>query len=171
MNPTTTRFATLMGTASLLTLGSALSAQAQMMTAQAAPEAVPEQVLVTGSLIHGTAAVGVPVTNLGTQDFTQTGAVTIGDLFRTVPQANVAPGPSAVNSGGHQERETRVNIRGLDATGPRLIADDRRREISSAGGRSVRDRPVDHSGAWRSTAWTFSRTAHRRLTDRTPSPA
>ncbi len=123
MNPTASRFATLMGTASLLTLGSALSAQAQMapMTAQAAPEAVPEQVLITGSLIHGAAAVGVPVTNLGTQDFTQTGAVTIGDLFRTVPQANVAPGPSAVNSGGHQERETRVNIRGLDATGPRSL--------------------------------------------------
>ena len=121
MNPTATRFATLMGTASLLTLGSALNAQAQMMTAQAAPEAVPEQVLVTGSLIHGTAAVGVPVTNLGTQDFAQTGAVSIGDLFRTVPVANVAPGPSAVNSGGHQERETRVNIRGLDQTGPRSL--------------------------------------------------
>src|SRR5690349_22241836 len=117
MNPTTTRFATLMGTASLLTLGSALSAQAQMMTAQAGPEAVPEQVLITGSLIHGAAAVGVPVTNLGTQDFTQTGNISIGDLFRTVPQANVAPGPGATNSGGHQERETRVNIRGLDQTG------------------------------------------------------
>ncbi len=120
MNPTTSRFAVLMGSASLLTLGSALGAQAQMM-AQAAPEAVPEQVLVTGSLIHGTAAVGVPVTNLGVQDFSQTGAVTIGDLFRTVPVANVAPGPSAVNSGGHQERETRVNIRGLDQTGPRSL--------------------------------------------------
>ncbi len=120
MNPTASRFAIFMGSASLLTLGGALSAQAQMM-AQAAPEAVPEQVLVTGSLIHGTAAVGVPVTNLGTQDFTQTGAVTIGDLFRTVPVANVAPGPSATNSGGHQERETRVNIRGLDQTGPRSL--------------------------------------------------
>ena len=120
MNPTATRLATLMGSASLLTLGNILGAQAQMM-AQAAPETVPEQVLVTGSLIHGTAAVGVPVTNLGTQDFTQTGAVTIGDLFRTVPQANVAPGPSATNSNGHQERETRVNIRGLDATGPRSL--------------------------------------------------
>ncbi len=87
MNPTATRFATLMGTASLLTLGVALNAQAQMppMTAQATPEEAPEQVLITGSLIHGAAAVGVPVTNLGTQDFTQSGAVTIGDLFRTVP--------------------------------------------------------------------------------------
>lgn len=121
MNPTTVRFATLMGSASLLTLTNVLTAHAQAQMAQAAPEAVPEQVLVTGSLIHGTAAVGVPVTNLGVQDFTQTGAVTIADLFRTVPVANVAPGPSAVNSGGHQERETRVNIRGLDQTGPRSL--------------------------------------------------
>src|SRR5437588_9808971 len=120
MNPTASRFAVLMGSASLLTLTNALTAHAQM-TAQAAPESVPEQVLITGSLIHGTAAVGVPVTNLGAQDFTQTGAVTIGDLFRTVPVANVAPGPSAVNSNGHQERETRVNIRGLDQTGPRSL--------------------------------------------------
>jgi outer membrane receptor protein involved in Fe transport len=125
MKPTASRLATLMGSASFLTLTSFVSAQAQQVAqaqlAQAGPEAVPEQVLVTGSLIHGTAAVGVPVTNLGAQDFTQTGAITIGDLFRTVPEANVAPGPSAVNSGGHQERETRVNIRGLDATGPRSL--------------------------------------------------
>src|SRR5581483_1975089 len=113
------------GSASLFALASAVAANgqqvAQAQMAQSAPEAVPEQVLVTGSLIHGAAAVGVPVTNLGVQDFTQTGNVTIGDLFRTIPQANVAPGPSAVNSGGHQERETRVNIRGLDGTGPRSL--------------------------------------------------
>jgi iron complex outermembrane receptor protein len=125
MNPGASRFATLMGSASLLTLTSVMGAQAQQVAqaqmAQAGQEAVPEQVLITGSLIHGTAAVGVPVTNLGAADFTETGAVTIGDLFRTVPQANVAPGPSAVNSGGHQERETRVNIRGLDQTGPRTL--------------------------------------------------
>jgi len=124
MNPTTSKLATLMGTASFLTMVNALSAQAQQMTAQAQMAqagAIPEQVLVTGSLIHGTAAVGVPVTNLGAQDFTETGNVSIGDLFRTVPEANVAPGPSALNSGGHQERETRVNLRGLDATGPRSL--------------------------------------------------
>ncbi|MDE2477143.1 MAG: TonB-dependent receptor plug domain-containing protein [Alphaproteobacteria bacterium] len=145
MNPATTRFATLMGSVSLFTLANVLAAHAQQdaqavqvtpqqfaqaqlaqnvaqaQTAQATPEAVPEQVLVTGSLIHGTAAVGVPVTNLGVQDFTQTGAVTVGDLFRTVPAANVAIGPSATNSGGHQERETRVNLRDLDATGPRSL--------------------------------------------------
>ena len=109
-----------MGTASFMTLTGALAAHAQQM-AQAVPEMVPEQVLITGSLIHGAAAVGVPVTNLGVQDFTQTGNITIGDLFRTVPAANVAPAPSAVNSNGQQERETRVNIRGLDQTGPRSL--------------------------------------------------
>ena len=125
MNPTTTRFASLMGSVSLLTLTNILPAQAQMVAqaqmAQAGAEAVPEQVLITGSLIHGTAAVGVPVTNLGVQDFTETGNVSVGDLFRTVPEANVAPGPSATNSNAQNEREIRVNIRGLDAQGPRSL--------------------------------------------------
>jgi len=126
MNSTTTRkFAILMGSASLFAVASALSAQAQMtaqaQTAQAGGGEAPEEVLITGSLIRGAVAVGVPVTNLNVQDFATTGNPTIGDLFRTVPQANVAPGPSAVNSGGHQERETRVNIRGLDQTGPRTL--------------------------------------------------
>jgi iron complex outermembrane receptor protein len=115
-----------MGSASFLTLTSIAAVHAQQQMAQAqmaqtAPAAIPEQVLITGSLIHGTAAVGVPVTNLGAQDFTETGNVSIGDLFRTVPLANVSPGPAAVNSGGHQEREIRVNIRGLDQTGPRTL--------------------------------------------------
>src|SRR5437588_13100061 len=106
MNPTTSRFATLMGSASFLTLTATLTANAQQVAqaqmAQAAGAAIPEQVLITGSLIHGTAAVGVPVTNLGTQDFTQTGNITIGDLFSCVPQANVAPGPTSVNCGRSQ---------------------------------------------------------------------
>ena len=88
MNSTASRLATLMGSASFLSLTSALSANAQM-TAQATPETVPEQVLVTGSLIHGTAAVGVPVTNLGAQDFTTTGYSTIGELFQTIPSAEI----------------------------------------------------------------------------------
>jgi outer membrane receptor protein involved in Fe transport len=117
MNPTTSRLATLLGTASLLTLADAVAhAQpvAPVQTAQAAPQEIPEQVLVTGSLIRGTAAVGVPVTNLSPQDFAQTGALTTADLFRTVPSANVSPGPVATQSGANIERATRVNLRGLD---------------------------------------------------------
>src|SRR5215510_10900698 len=100
MNSTASRIATLLGSASLLTMASAMAAQAQQVAqaqmAQAVPEAVPEQVLITGSLIHGAAAVGVPVTNLSPQDFAQTGALTASDLFRTFPQANVVPGSPAV---------------------------------------------------------------------------
>src|SRR5882672_738639 len=112
------KLATLLGSASLLTMANAISAYAQgqqvaqAQTAQA--EEIPETVLITGSLIRGTAAVGVPVTNLSPQDFATTGALTTADLFRTFPAANVSPGPVATNGGGNIERATRVNIRGLD---------------------------------------------------------
>ena len=43
------------------------TAQAQQV-AQAQTAQIPEQVLVTGSLIRGTAAVGVPVTSVGVGD-------------------------------------------------------------------------------------------------------
>jgi Ca-activated chloride channel family protein len=51
---------------------------------------ISETVLITGSLVRGTAAVGVPVTNLSPQDLAQTGAPTTSDLFRSYPQANAA---------------------------------------------------------------------------------
>src|ERR1700687_2936045 len=105
MNSKTSKLTTLLSSASFLTLVNAMSAQAQQVAqaqvAQAAPMEVPEQVLITGSLIHGTAAVGVPVTNLSTQDFAQTGSLTTADLFRNVPSANVSPGPVATNSGAN----------------------------------------------------------------------
>ncbi len=123
MNPVASRFAILMGSASFLTLTTALTAHAQMpapQMAQAAPQAVPEQVLVTGSLIHGAAAVGVPVTNFGVQDFTTTGYASIGELFQTIPAAQTTLPQSSI-SGGHVERNNQVNIRGLDTNGPRSL--------------------------------------------------
>src|SRR2546423_5610805 len=121
MNPTASRFATLMGSASFLTLTTTLGASAQMTAQAPLASAVPEQVLVTGSLIHGTAAVGVPVTNLGAQDFVQTGALQAGDLFRNIPAAQVSPGPQATINGRQKERPTRGNLPGLQTTGPRSL--------------------------------------------------
>src|SRR6185369_1145446 len=144
MNPTTSKVAMLLGSASLLTMASAIAAQAQQVAqaqmAQAGPAELPEQVLITGSLIHGTAAVGVPVTNLSPQDFAQTGALTVADLFRSVPAANVSPGPVGTNSGANIDRGTRVNIRGLDNnTGVRtlLMVDGLRFVPQSFGGCTV----------------------------------
>ena len=126
MNPTTSRLTALLGTASFLTLATSLDAQAQQV-AQAqmaqAQEQVPEQVLITGSLIRGTVAVGVPVTNLGAQDFKTTGALSTADLFRSIPQFNVSAGGGAGTiAAGRAEGGTRVNLRQLDTgTAPRNL--------------------------------------------------
>jgi iron complex outermembrane receptor protein len=125
MNPTTAKLATLLGSASFLTLAASLAAQAQQVaqaqTAQAAPGEVPEQVLITGSLIRGTAAVGVPVTNLSLMDLRMTGSLTTSDLFRTIPQFNVIPGPVGTQA-ANVERGTRVNLRQLDTgSAPRSL--------------------------------------------------
>src|SRR4029450_5138675 len=74
---------------------------------------IPETVLITGSLIRGTAAVGVPVIGLSPQDFAMPGTLPAPDLFRSIPQFNVAPGPVATQ-GANEERGVRVNLRQLD---------------------------------------------------------
>ena len=118
MNPKTSRLAYLLGSASLLAMWGAPGTQAQEVaqaqTAQANPMEVPEQVLVTGSLIRGTVAVGVPVTNLSPQDYAQTGSLTTADLFRTVPSANVTPGAVGTQANNNIGKQVRVNIRNLD---------------------------------------------------------
>jgi iron complex outermembrane receptor protein len=96
---------------------------AEAMVAQNIPEEIPENVLITGSLIRGTVAVGVPVTNLGTQDFKTTGALSTSDLFRSIPQFNVGVGGGAGTiAAGRAEGGTRVNLRQLDTgTAPRNL--------------------------------------------------
>src|SRR5258708_1067081 len=118
MNPKTARLTTLFGTASFLTLATSLDAQAQQVAqaqmAQAQPEG-PEQVVIRGSGIRGTVAVGVPVTNLGAQDFKTTGALSTADLFRSIPEFNVNVGGGAGTvAAGRAEGGTRVNLRQLD---------------------------------------------------------
>src|SRR5437764_1207387 len=87
----------LLGTASLLALaGNAAAQMTPAQTAAASPQAPPEQVLVTGSLIHGAAAVGVPVTPISQLDFQESGALSISDALKDVPSLNVqvsAAGP------------------------------------------------------------------------------
>jgi iron complex outermembrane recepter protein len=91
----------------------AQSAVTQTARAQA-PVPPTEQLIVTGSLIRGTQAVGVPVTTLSPQDFVQTGSLTTADLFRDVPAA-VVQFPSEEQGGGNAEKEENVNLHNLDA--------------------------------------------------------
>jgi outer membrane cobalamin receptor len=113
------RFALLLGTASFAILAASGSAQAQQM-AQAGGEQVPEQVLITGSLIRGTVAVGAPVTTLSQADFAQTGALSVGDLLTTLP-ALLNHVSSSFAAGGFQNFINRINIHNLNGTDTRTL--------------------------------------------------
>ena len=65
-----------------------------------ASDELPDTVLITGSLIRGTAAVGVPVSNLSPQDFAQMGGA--ADLFRNYSAAGATPGA--------QERGSEITV-------------------------------------------------------------
>ena len=86
----------------------------------AASAEAPEQVLITGSLIRGTAAVGATVTNISPQDFAQTGSFTSTELLKTVPGITVAPAatPAAQGGGPAGGGGGQINIRGFDSTRP-----------------------------------------------------
>ena len=99
---------TLLGTASFLTIAGTVAAQAQ-----GTPPV--EEVLVTGSLIRGATAVGVPVTALSDQDFRETGALTISDMLKSVPSAVVQVGNPVNESGGQALHNQNVAIHGLSS--------------------------------------------------------
>jgi len=77
------KLASLLGSASVFTIAQVIPAEAQQQNTQVAQaevaqaEEVPENVLITGSLIRGAAAVGVPVVNLNPRDFNVSGALLI----------------------------------------------------------------------------------------------
>lgn len=76
------RLSAFFGSASLLAIAACIPAYGQSQSATTASSSIPEEVVVTGSLIHGTPAVGVPVTTLSAQDFKLTGALTTADLLK-----------------------------------------------------------------------------------------
>jgi iron complex outermembrane receptor protein len=93
---------------------------AEAQTAQTEMQA-PEQVLVTGSLIHGTTAVGVPVTTFGQGDFKTTGSLTIADLFKNVPAVYQIPQNDVIAGGGYIARAQNVNLRNLSMRNSRQL--------------------------------------------------
>ena len=113
--------------ASAAVIGSPIQVEtAQTVTAQAGTAAltmgeVPEQVLVTGSLIHGAAAIGVPVTTFGAGDFKTTGALTIADLLRTAPAVYQIPQNDVIAGGGYIARAQNVNLRNLSMRNSRQL--------------------------------------------------
>ena len=97
-------------------------AQAQITQAQMAATAqVPEQVLVTGSLITGAPPIGVPVSVLSIQDFHETGALTISDALKSLPNVTVQVSNSVTNSGGTLAKAQTTDIHGITSGGPETL--------------------------------------------------
>jgi outer membrane receptor protein involved in Fe transport len=109
------KLSALLGSASLFTMATAISGQDRALGAQSVDE-IPENVLVTGSLIRGTVAVGVPVINISPMDFAQVGALTTADLFKNFPAANFSSGDIGTTAAARIDRGQKINLRNLDTT-------------------------------------------------------
>ena len=127
----------LFGTASFIALTStAVLAAAPPPPPQPVPPHPPpvaagpvEEVLITGSLIRGAPAVGVPVTALGEEDFIETGSVTISEMLLNVPaiEGNVSVNTVEV-SGANRQRFQNAEIHGIggQSTATLLMVDGMR---------------------------------------------
>src|SRR5579871_2034100 len=107
------RLPRLLGSASFVALALASTAHAQpQMTAQTGNQP-PEQVLITGSLIQGAAAVGVPVSDLRPADFVETGKLSVTEILKTIPALRIDAEASPTYGGGTLSFEQNVQIHGL----------------------------------------------------------
>jgi hypothetical protein len=73
------------------------------------------------------------VVNLSPQDFAMTGTLTASDLFRTIPQFNVNPGPGRDTGGEQRARHARQPPSARYRLGAPLADDDRRHALSATG--------------------------------------
>jgi len=137
MNSTTSRkrgsrtsnVAALLGSASFVALGSG-AAQAQVA-----------EVLITGSLIAGTQAVGVPITAVGEEQFLEQGAVTVADMLLSVPSVSVDASLTSLRGGGSTGYGQNVAIHGFEGSGgdaiTLMLINGRRWPIQGHGGDTV----------------------------------
>jgi len=126
----TAKIATLFGTASFVTMAGLTGANAQ-----------PLEVLITGSLIAGAPSVGVPVTNVGEEQFLETGAITASEMLRGVPAIDVDASLTGLRGGGSTGYGQNVAIHGFEGSGgdatTLLLINGRRWPVQGHGGDTV----------------------------------
>ena len=105
---------------------SALAATTAVHAQTPSNTAPVEEVLVTGSLIRGAEAVGVPVTALDAKDFQDSGHVTVADILRSVPSIFVAPSTTQAATGGNEIRTQAINIHQLGGLRNLMLIDGMR---------------------------------------------
>jgi outer membrane receptor protein involved in Fe transport len=107
------RLAALLGSTSFMAMAATGAAWAQGQMAQAPAGMPPEQVLITGSLIQGAQAVGVPVTDLRPADFVETGQLALNDVLKSVQSLDIDAEASPTYGGGTLSFLQNVQIHSL----------------------------------------------------------
>ncbi|MEA2825403.1 MAG: iron complex outerrane recepter protein, partial [Alphaproteobacteria bacterium] len=109
--------AALLGTASFAALAAGGAALAQVpappQTQAQASATPPEQVLITGSLIRGTVAVGVPVSEVTPLEFVETGKLSLTEILKTIPTLKIDAEASPTYGGGTLSFLQNVQIHGI----------------------------------------------------------
>ncbi|MEN7538462.1 TonB-dependent receptor plug domain-containing protein [Aurantiacibacter flavus] len=108
---------------------------------EGAQEAEPEVIVVTGSRIRGVAPVGSNLIQMGPADIAKSGATTVSDVLRQVPQVTSlsinAEGATGAGASSNITRATGPNLRGLGSTATLVVFDGLRVPVAGTQGNFV----------------------------------
>jgi outer membrane receptor protein involved in Fe transport len=107
------------------------------MAADAAPAAPVEEVLITGSLITGAPAIGLPVTTLGEESFTESGSLNITEMLETMTVFDIPPVVGPVEGGGTLHFASSVNIHNVGEGDTLMMLDGKRWPLAGYDGLRV----------------------------------
>src|SRR5688572_27281123 len=133
----TTRLAFLLGGASLATMASSEAFAAAAAPVVAAAPAPVEEILITGSLISGAPAIGLPVTTLGEETLTEAGALNITEMLETVPGIDIPPVVGPMEGGGTLHFASSVNIHNVGEGDTLMMLDGKRWPLAGYDGLRV----------------------------------
>lgn len=112
-------------------------------TARRRKEEELQEIVVTGSHIHGSAPIGSTVRTIDREEIAQSGYASVPDILKTLPQ-NFAGGVGVVNSpasndstAGNDSFATGVNLRGVGADSTLILIDGHRQATSGLNGTFV----------------------------------
>ena len=127
--------------AALPTLANAQSAQAGQEVSQEDGSDSSATIVVTGSRIRGVAPVGSNLIDVGTEDIAKSGASTVSEVLRQVPQITSlsinAEGATGAGASSNITRATGPNLRGLGSTATLVVIDGNRVPIAGTQGNFV----------------------------------
>lgn len=98
-----------------------------------APQLQLQAVVVTGSLIAGTTAIGVPVMAVTAQDYLNTGSLDIADAMKNIPSVNLLPSLTPVSAHNDRQNVNEVNIHGLGSLETLVLVNGMRTPVLDRG--------------------------------------